>query len=71
MLREPGLAHMQLGKFGTALAPDAADLAAVFAAGQRLRRAKAYRIVPTLRLVGYLGGALSSLRNVARRARPR
>jgi len=47
--------------------------AAAFAAMQRLRHAKARRIVHTSRLmghVGYLGGALGSLRNLAMRAAP-
>ncbi|RYY08759.1 MAG: hypothetical protein EOO36_23335, partial [Cytophagaceae bacterium] len=49
------------------------DPAAAFAAMQRLRQAKARRIVRTSRLmgrVGYLGGALGTLRNVAMRAAP-
>ena len=49
------------------------DPATAFAALQRLRRAKAHRIVRASRLmgrVGYLGGALGSLRNLAMRAAP-
>jgi 2-polyprenyl-6-methoxyphenol hydroxylase-like FAD-dependent oxidoreductase len=49
------------------------DPAAAFAAMQRLRRAKAHRIVRTSRLmgrVGYLGGAAGALRNLAMRAAP-
>jgi 2-polyprenyl-6-methoxyphenol hydroxylase-like FAD-dependent oxidoreductase len=56
------------------LAQKPADPATAFAAMQRLRRAKAHRIVRTSRLmghVGYLGGALGSLRNFAMRAAPR
>jgi 2-polyprenyl-6-methoxyphenol hydroxylase-like FAD-dependent oxidoreductase len=49
------------------------DPAAAFAAMQRLRQAKAHRIVRTSRLmghVGYLGGTLGALRNMAMRATP-
>jgi 2-polyprenyl-6-methoxyphenol hydroxylase-like FAD-dependent oxidoreductase len=50
-----------------------ADPAAAFAAMQRLRHGKARRIVHTSRLmghVGYLSGALGTLRNAAMRATP-
>ena len=49
------------------------DPAAAFAAMQRLRRAKAHRIVRTSRLmghVGYLDGTVGALRNFAMRAAP-
>jgi 2-polyprenyl-6-methoxyphenol hydroxylase-like FAD-dependent oxidoreductase len=56
------------------LAQKPANPATAFTAMQHLRRAKAHRIVRTSRLmghVGYLGGALGSLRNFAMRAAPR